>query len=973
MKALYSFLIFLLSINFAAAQCGNSIFCNANTGVYSNDTAADIAYDNMSSGFHTTCIKEPSGNWKVWGEYVANDGFSNVLSPIDFDVTNYPALTGTIYKMVIGSNFGQTIQLIVLTSDGLFVLGTEGAVISDDITTSTTFQKITINGKTDGLPTNISPVDVKMMFATSYSLMLTTCSGEVYVLSQDEFMRGDGGVGSALEWSKVMQNASTPLNNVVVARGNSKVGFALKANGSLWTWGYQTFLGDGSFSLSRSFAEQMVLPSGLTGIKMIQCTNDFFTTSVDNTISYYILGTDKKIYSLGTNNKGQLGDRTSIDRFVWVNAKNPDNSIISDAAWISCNEHDENLSSLAVIKTNGVLYTCGNNSYYMIGRTNGGANIDGDINYLDLPTGISATDFITYAEAGGHTCALIKRCTAKYGYVGHRIRGSIGDGSDVIETIPSYDFISPPAIAVCGAQYTVPTIVTSNASICSGQTAIFTITGAIGDVVSYTINGSSNQSVTIGPSGSAQVTVVGATSNQTITLIKITDTNATCSYDLLISATVIIIQPIPVFAQVPPICERQIINPLLSTSINGIEGVWSPAFNNLQTTTYTFTPLSSCASAVQMTVVVTPTNVPTFNQVAPICENTPLSDLPLISINGYNGSWSPALNNLQTTTYTFTPTPISGVCIDYSYMTIVVNPKITPTFTQISPICEGSILTNLPTTSNNGVQGSWSPAMNNLQTTVYTFTPTSSFCTNSAQMTIVVNPKVTPVFPVFPTLCYGDTLFNLPLISSNGISGSWSPALNNTATTTYTFTPNSSECAYNASVLIPVYSDFDFDLTTICSNHDFIIETNTSSNNLEYTWQINTVNVYSGINFNLSAYLNSTPTVESFPITITVTAKSTSNCFKTKSITINSVFCDIPNVITPNNDNFNDSFDLTLLNPKNLIIYNRWGVKVYEKQNYLNEWHGQNSKEKSLPDGVYFYVIDLQTGDSKAGWVLVKF
>ena len=972
MKLVYSILLFFLTFNFIEAQCGSSIFCNGNTGVYSNDIAADIAYDNMSSSFHTSCIKEPLGNWKVWGEYAGNDGITNVLSPIDFNVANYPSLTGTIYKMVLGSNFGQTIQLIVLTSDGLFVLGTEGAVLSEDLTTSSAFQKITVNGKTDGLPTSITASDVKMMFATSYSLIITTCIGEVYVLSQNQFMRGDGGVGNALEWSKVMENASTPISSVVVARGNSKVGYALKANGTLWTWGEQTFLGDGTGSIDRSYAQQMILPAGLPGIKMIQCTNDFFTTIGTNTVSYYILGTDKKVYALGTNNRGQLGDRTSTDRLVWVNSKNPDNSIITDAAWISCNEHDENLSSLALIKNNGAIYTCGNNSFYMVGRTDGGNMLNGGINFLDIPTGIIATDFITFAEAGGHTCALIKRCSAKYGYVGHRIRGSIGDGSDIVETIPSYDFVTPPAIAVCGAQYTVPTIVTSNTLICSGETAVFTISGAVGDSVTYIVNGSTNQSITIGASGSVQISVVVATSSQTINLIRIIDSNATCSYDLAISATVTVVQPIPVFNQFNAICELQIINPLPTTSNNGIEGTWSPTLNNSQTTTYTFTPLSSCASSYQMTIVVIPNIIPTFNQVASICENAVLSDLPLISLNGYNGTWSPAINNLVTTTYTFTPTPISGLCIGLAYMTIVVTPRTTPFFSQVAPICEGTILANLPTTSVNGIIGNWSPAVNNLLTTVYTFTPASSFCTNTVQMTIIVNPKITPIFPIFSTLCYGDNLFSLPLISTNGISGTWSPLLNTTSTTNYTFTPNASECAITTSIVLPVYNDFDYDYKTICSFNYFTIEVNSVQTNLDFTWQINNATVYSGTVFNLSTYLNSTPQVEIFPITITILAKNGTNCIKSKTIIIDSIFCDIPNVITPNNDNFNDSFDLTLLNPKKIVIYNRWGVKVYEKENYFSEWHGQNSKDKSLPDGVYFYVIDLQTEDSKAGWVFVK-
>jgi hypothetical protein len=147
MKFIYTIILFfgLISFSDVSAQCAD-ISCNSNTGLFSNDIASDIAYDNMCSGFHTTCIKNPNGTWKVWGESVGNSGDSDVLTPIDFNVANYPALTGTIYKMVIGSNFSLYMQLIVLTSDGLFVLGTQDAVLKSDLTTSTTFQKIIVNG-----------------------------------------------------------------------------------------------------------------------------------------------------------------------------------------------------------------------------------------------------------------------------------------------------------------------------------------------------------------------------------------------------------------------------------------------------------------------------------------------------------------------------------------------------------------------------------------------------------------------------------------------------------------------------------------------------------------------------------------------------------------------------------------------------------------------------------------------------------
>ena len=71
----------------------------------------------------------------------------------------------------------------------------------------------------------------------------------------------------------------------------------------------------------------------------------------------------------------------------------------------------------------------------------------------------------------------------------------------------------------------------------------------------------------------------------------------------------------------------------------------------------------------------------------------------------------------------------------------------TPTFTQVPAVCSGATMTALPTTSNNGINGTWSPALNNMATTLYTFT-TSGTCPNTTTMTITVNPTptTTPVY-----------------------------------------------------------------------------------------------------------------------------------------------------------------------------------------------------------------------------------
>ena len=74
-------------------------------------------------------------------------------------------------------------------------------------------------------------------------------------------------------------------------------------------------------------------------------------------------------------------------------------------------------------------------------------------------------------------------------------------------------------------------------------------------------------------------------------------------------------------------------------------------------------------------------------------------------------------------------------------------------------------------------------------TTTYTFTPDADQCANPTTLTVTVNPKVDPVFDPIDPICEGGT-FTLPATSTNGISGTWSPAIDNAATTTYTFTPD---------------------------------------------------------------------------------------------------------------------------------------------------------------------------------------
>ncbi len=80
--------------------------------------------------------------------------------------------------------------------------------------------------------------------------------------------------------------------------------------------------------------------------------------------------------------------------------------------------------------------------------------------------------------------------------------------------------------------------------------------------------------------------------------------------------------------------------------------------------------------------------------------------------------------------------------------------------------------------------------------------------------------------------------------------------------------------------------------------------------------------------------------------------------------------------ISPNGDGVNDHFTIPEIEyyPQNrLQIFNRWGAVVYTAEPYLNEFDGRDDHGNNLPDGAYFYVLDLGTDqDPIKGYFMIN-
>ncbi len=91
--------------------------------------------------------------------------------------------------------------------------------------------------------------------------------------------------------------------------------------------------------------------------------------------------------------------------------------------------------------------------------------------------------------------------------------------------------------------------------------------------------------------------------------------------------------------------------------------------------------------------------------------------------------------------------------------------------------------------------------------------------------------------------------------------------------------------------------------------------------------------------------------------------------------------CLIPQGISPNGDGVNDCWDLTFLteNPgiKKVQIFNRYGRTVFDQENYVNEFCGQDNGGNFLVTGTYFYVLEFleeSTSFNKVekGWIYIN-
>ncbi|MCG2418103.1 gliding motility-associated C-terminal domain-containing protein [Aequorivita sp. F47161] len=215
------------------------------------------------------------------------------------------------------------------------------------------------------------------------------------------------------------------------------------------------------------------------------------------------------------------------------------------------------------------------------------------------------------------------------------------------------------------------------------------------------------------------------------------------------------------------------------------------------------------------------------------------------------------------------------------------------------------------------------------------------------------------------------------------IAGENGPTLVITEVGTYTVTATLGSCTASDSVTVSFRDDLEVTLGEnfkTCPNEPQTLTATTSEEGATYQWYLNGTllanETNSTLDFNIEVGTMGTQT---YTVVMTV-----GGCSGEDSVDVNLYDvgqCVISEGLSPNGDGYNDTLDLTFLNDRTgvtkLQIFNRLGTLVYEQNNYINQWRGQDKNSNDLSTGTYFYVIDLAGNDAvygaqATGWIYLN-
>jgi gliding motility-associated-like protein len=368
--------------------------------------------------------------------------------------------------------------------------------------------------------------------------------------------------------------------------------------------------------------------------------------------------------------------------------------------------------------------------------------------------------------------------------------------------------------------------------------------------------------------------------------------------------------------------------------------------------------------------------------------------------SGYTYSWSnggttDSLNAIQAGIYTVLVTDANGCTISLTDTIFELNPPIQLNATVTDPNCFAGVYGGIQTTLTGGATpytylwntGDTLPNLDSLAAGFYQLLITDLVgCQVVGNYTLVDTSSIVISIAGNTTFCDGDSAI-LSVLSYAGLNYQWS--LNGNAlpgdTLTQLVVTQPGDYAVVATAGCGTFADGP---VTVTVNPlpvvDAGVDENVACNALL------TLNATGGLTYSWSpANLCTTPNQSSTLVNtsssniFTVVATDANGCSAQDfvSVTANCNAVVVPTGFSPNGDGVNDYYvvsDIDQYPNANLKIFNRWGVLVYERNNYDNSWSGLSNVDKIgigevLPNGTYYYILDLGNGDKPFnGYVIIR-
>ena len=201
-----------------------------------------------------------------------------------------------------------------------------------------------------------------------------------------------------------------------------------------------------------------------------------------------------------------------------------------------------------------------------------------------------------------------------------------------------------------------------------------------------------------------------------------------------------------------------------------------------------------------------------------------------------------------------------------------------------------------------------------------------------------------------------------------------------------TITVDNTDCSYSDDILVeffqsPVIVPVN-DYVIKCANEGFELEVNIENidqlNSLTYIWTLDGVDLQIGPD---NTYYLDENSEESGEFTVTVFDDLT-YCWNSTTIDIefyeNRYCVDLPQGLSPNGDGFNDCLILDHLEDEEDIdridVFNRYGTKIYELNDYVDQWCGDNQDGEIMPVGTYFYIIYFNSSKEPiTSWIYLNY